>query len=60
MTPVTFDPRVFKVNDPPCSKCHENGMDFHLHKNFSGLGMDWLQWFCKNSDCGYYINVEIL
>ncbi|NMC05565.1 MAG: hypothetical protein GYA24_10145 [Candidatus Lokiarchaeota archaeon] len=54
------DPSVFRVRDPPCSKCHVNDMDFILYENHANQGTDWVQWYCKNATCGHYINVEIL
>ena len=54
-----YDPRVFRVKDPPCVKCHDS-MDFIFYANFNGSGLDWLQFYCKNSNCGYFFNVELL
>ena len=55
-----FDPSVFKVAEPPCAKCKSKDMDFKLYTNFEGTGMDWVQWYCKKRDCGYYVNIEIV
>ncbi len=59
MASVTFDRNVFQIRDPPCMKCHEE-MDFKLFENFNNSGIDWLQWCCRNTNCGTCINVEIL
>jgi hypothetical protein len=55
-----YDPSVFKVENPTCNKCHAGSLDFKLFEDLDGSGADWIQWYCKNDDCGYYINVEIL
>jgi hypothetical protein len=55
-----FDGSVFKVKDPPCIKCHSPALDFKLYENYDGSGMDWVQWYCKHANCGFYINVEIV
>nr|MDO8109464.1 hypothetical protein [Candidatus Sigynarchaeota archaeon] len=60
MLKKNYTPDVFKVNDPPCDKCHQGGMDFKLFENFNGDGLDWVQWFCKNDNCGHFINVELV
>ncbi len=60
MNRPTYDPSVFRVRDPPCGKCHGHDLDFKLYENYNGTGIDWVQWYCKNSHCGHYINVEIL
>nr|MDO8114089.1 hypothetical protein [Candidatus Sigynarchaeota archaeon] len=55
-----FEPTVFMVKDPPCQKCHESEMDFKLVENVNGDGLDWVQWYCKNNQCGHYINIELV
>lgn len=59
MGKMTYEPSVFGVRDPPCGICHEE-MDFKIFENYNGTGTDWLQWCCKNLDCGSCFNVEIL
>ncbi len=59
MARTAFDGRVFQVEDPPCGKCH-SGMDFKLYENYDGSGTDWVQWSCKNANCGSNFIVEIL
>ena len=55
-----FDGGVFQVKDPPCMKCHSSALDFKLYENLNDTGVDWVQWYCKREDCGFYINVEIV
>nr|MDO8109465.1 hypothetical protein [Candidatus Sigynarchaeota archaeon] len=57
---TNFNPDVFKVKEPPCIKCHENDLDFKLFEDVNGDGLDWVQWYCKNTSCGYYMNVELV
>ncbi|MHA1684118.1 MAG: hypothetical protein ACTSUE_24475 [Promethearchaeota archaeon] len=54
-----FIEEVFKVSDPPCPRCNHE-MDFKIFGNYSNSGIDWCQWYCKDSNCGFYDNVEIL
>ena len=50
---------IFQVHEPPCDTCHKE-LDFKLFENYNDSGMDWVQWYCKKENCGFYFNVEIL
>ena len=53
-----FDPSVFQVHEPLCQNC-SGELEFTLVENLNDTGVDWIQWFCKNT-CGYYYNVQLI
>nr|MDO8116187.1 hypothetical protein [Candidatus Sigynarchaeota archaeon] len=51
------DPAVFVINDPKCPLC-DAGLDFTVHENYEGTGIDWITWYCKDG-CGFYLSAPI-
>jgi len=59
MYSVNYDSTVFNAPGPRCK--NDNGtLDFKIFENYLNSGIDWIQWYCTNDDCNYYINVEII
>jgi len=54
-----FDERVFNVKDPLCTKCHSAALDFKLFEDYDGSGTEFVEWYCKHENCGFYVDVEI-